>query len=469
MNPPQTEPNQPSFDSFPWTYGLVFLLAVAAVQISLEYISQYGPYFLFPPEGTNRPAFVALGLVGVAFAVARLIDAVSDPLVGIWSDRLNTRPRRFPWIAGRRRPFLFWASIPLLATSVLFWFPPTQGVSQSNFLYCLLILALQLIFLTCCAIPLYALGPELARTPASRVRLGAWTGAGTTLGVVIAIVVAGPLVSTLDPARLAEDDTAAFSAVGYQRVSWLFGLLVLLAFQLLVWVVKEDKPAEPMPAESTSTHALSDLRRALLNPRFLLYFAIFFLFNVGFLAPQRCLPHWVEVGLGGDEAMVGEVMWPFFVTSLIASLAAPACSRLLSAKWLMVLGMAMVTVSLPWMHPIASSAAPSTTKVLWAQLMFATSGFGNGLLYVIVFPILGEIIDDDARGRSGRHEAMFLALHTMTWKAGVTVSVLLATQVMAWLGASIENPAGIFWVGPVAGLFCFVALLMALFYPSPKR
>jgi MFS family permease len=101
--------------------------------------------------------------------------------------------------------------------------------------------------------------------------------------------------------------------------------------------------------------------------------------------------------------------------------------------------------------------------------MFATSGFGNGLLYVIVFPILGEIIDDDARGRSGRHEAMFLALHTMTWKAGVTVSVLLATQVMAWLGASIENPAGIFWVGPVAGLFCFVALLMALFYPSPKR
>jgi len=57
----------------------------------------------------------------------------------------------------------------------------------------------------------------------------------------------------------------------------------------------------------------------------------------------------------------------------------------------------------------------------------------------------------------------------MTWKAGVTVSVLLATQVMAWLGALIENPAGIFWVGLVAGLFCLVALVMALFYPSPNQ
>jgi len=44
-----------------------------------------------------------------------------------------------------------------------------------------------------------------------------------------------------------------------------------------------------------------------------------------------------------------------------------------------------------------------------------------------------------------------------------------ATQVMSWLGASKENPAGILWVGPVAGIVCFISLVLALFYPAPSR
>jgi len=445
-----------------WRRGLAFLFGVAAVQLSLEYISQYGAYFLAPPEGSARPVFMTLGLVGAAFAVARLLDAVSDPVVGIWSDRHAARPGQFPWIGGRRRPFLFWASFPLLATSVLFWYPPVAGASPANAIHCLAVLALQMFFLTCCAIPLYALGPELARGPEERVGLGAWTGAGTTLGVVTAIVLAGPLVAALDPARAA----GGVSAVGFQRVAWLLALVAFAAFQGVVWGVQE--PAGE-PAAEPRGNAWGDIGRAVLHPRFLWYFAIFFLFNVGFLAPQRCVPHWVEIGLGGDETTVGVVLWPFFATSLAAALAAPAAARILGAKWLMVLGMALVTAALPWMHPIATAAAPVARKIVWSQLMFAVAGLGNGLLYAIVFPILGEIIDDDARSRPGRREALFLALHTMTWKAGVTASVVLATQVLERWGASAANPAGVLWVGPVSATICGGALLLAVFYPTGRR
>jgi GPH family glycoside/pentoside/hexuronide:cation symporter len=51
----------------------------------------------------------ALGLEAMtaayAMAIALVFDAVSDPLIGIWSDRTNSR-------LGRRHPFMYFSIIP---------------------------------------------------------------------------------------------------------------------------------------------------------------------------------------------------------------------------------------------------------------------------------------------------------------------------------------------------------------------
>jgi hypothetical protein len=44
-------------DAVPWRTGFAFLFAAIAVQLSMEFINQYGPYFLHPPEGTGRTAY----------------------------------------------------------------------------------------------------------------------------------------------------------------------------------------------------------------------------------------------------------------------------------------------------------------------------------------------------------------------------------------------------------------------------
>ena len=60
---------------------------------------------------------IAPATVGAIFAAGRLWDAISDPIVGTWSDRTNTR-------LGRRRPWML-VGIPLLSISMLMtWIPP---------------------------------------------------------------------------------------------------------------------------------------------------------------------------------------------------------------------------------------------------------------------------------------------------------------------------------------------------------
>lgn len=65
------------------------------------------------------------GLAGTAVLVAKLWDAVNDPLMGAISDRVRTR-----W--GRRRPFLFAGALLLIPAMALLWLPFGLPESQGG-------------------------------------------------------------------------------------------------------------------------------------------------------------------------------------------------------------------------------------------------------------------------------------------------------------------------------------------------
>jgi len=66
---------------------------------------------------------LAPGLAGTAVLVAKLWDAINDPLTGSISDRVRTR-----W--GRRRPFIVVGALLLLPVMALFWLPDPPPASQ---------------------------------------------------------------------------------------------------------------------------------------------------------------------------------------------------------------------------------------------------------------------------------------------------------------------------------------------------
>ena len=108
-------------------------------------------------------------------AVALLVDAVTDPLVGAYSDQLKTR-------LGRRHPLMYAASVPLGIAMYLLFSPP-DGLSETQLALWLLaiVLVLHLAF-TFFAVPWNALGAEFSddyeeRTSIIAYRLGVgWVG-----------------------------------------------------------------------------------------------------------------------------------------------------------------------------------------------------------------------------------------------------------------------------------------------------
>ena len=132
--------------------------------------------FYFLNYATDVLLLAPLG-VGLLFAAGRAWDAISDPIVGTFSDRTRTR-------LGRRRPWMF-AGIPLLmVTLAMIWAPPDLSPSL---LYVWLAVALFGFYtaFTMYAVPHAALGAELSRNHHERSRIFGAQAAAFTLGMML--------------------------------------------------------------------------------------------------------------------------------------------------------------------------------------------------------------------------------------------------------------------------------------------
>lgn len=133
-------------------------------------------------------------LAGLALAIALLIDAISDILVGSLSDQWRSK-------FGRRHPFMYLAVVPAALTFFLIWNPPAGVIDAQTplFIYLLLMTVLVRSFLTLFEVPNASLGPELTSDYDDRTRLMGfryvfgWLG-GLTMSVLAYMVLFG-----LDP------------------------------------------------------------------------------------------------------------------------------------------------------------------------------------------------------------------------------------------------------------------------------
>lgn len=440
---------------FTFVEGLAMGLSMLGIQIYSELINQWGQYFYSPELGTGRVVYVAIGFVGAIFILGTVWDGIANPVAGAWSDMVKPAPGRwrFPRIRGRRRPFIFWGAVGMLLTFNGFWFPPVQGESWVNLAYGAFMLCAHNTLFALVSVPLLALGPEIARSNAARVKLGTYCAIGMIFGLALANAAPGEII-----ARMGEPG----DPWAYRKTAAIFSIIATAALLLPVLLVRERFDGK---TEHEAANFWQGFRDALSNKPFIIYTAAYFFFTAGFLAVQRVLPYWASIGLGGSEETVTILLLPFLVTALISAPLVNLMCRYMHVKWATFIAFMIITTGLPTMYLIGVADLPSSTKFTLGALLFAYSGIGQGIMYVVQQPMIGEIVDYDEKRFGQRREALFNGLANICWKLSMAISILVATQSMNWLGHSQDEPLGIYIVGPIAGVFGLIGALIVLAYP----
>lgn len=118
-------------------------------------------------------------LAGSVIFLAKLIDVVTDPIVGVWSDRFES-PR------GRRRPFLLWGAVTAAISFALIFTAPSFENQFLTALYLFVVLSFYAIAYTIYNIPYISMPAEMTDSYHERSSIHAYRMVFVSLGSLIA-------------------------------------------------------------------------------------------------------------------------------------------------------------------------------------------------------------------------------------------------------------------------------------------
>lgn len=172
---------------------------------------------------------LAPALVGILLLSVRVLDAVTDPIMGAIADRTQSR-----W--GRFRPWLLWISLPYVLFSVLMFTTPDWSY-QSKVIWAFVTYFLMSLTYTAINIPYCSLGGVITNDPGERVSCQSYR---------FVMVGIATLILSLTLLPLAEWFGGADKARGYQMAMGVMALVALLMFLFCFATVRERiRPAVP--------------------------------------------------------------------------------------------------------------------------------------------------------------------------------------------------------------------------------
>jgi len=380
------------------------LAAYAAVALPLAAATL--PVHVYVPK-----LYAALGLdlavIGFVLLGVRLLDAISDPLLGVCADRIPTRYH------GSK--LMIAAAVPLLAAGLWLLFSPPSDV-QSLVPWLAMTLILSYLGLSAASIGHFALGSALSRDYVERTRITAARGVAALAGVLIAAAVPELLVQRYGPAD--------------GLVWFVFAYTPLLVFAAAITVVRGPSPPGASARQLLKWGAFV---RPLRNSRFRRLAMVFLVNGVAAAVPATLVLFFVA-----DVLQRPDLTPLFLVLYFVAGAAGMPLWVSLAARvgkvraWLVAMGFA--ASAFVWAYFLGADDA------LAFAMVCVLSGLAFGADLALPASLLADVIDDD-EDREGRPDGVYFGMWHLLEKLALALAAGIALPLLQWLDYSPGVPA----------------------------
>jgi glycoside/pentoside/hexuronide:cation symporter, GPH family len=355
-------------------------------------------------------------LAGLILFASKIIDIISDPLMGWISDRTNSR-----W--GRRRPFMLGASLLCGLSMGLLFSLPDFSSDGLLYAYVFFLLAIYTLALTAFNVPYLAMPAEMTDDYHERSRIMSYRAFFLVSGSFMGTAGAGLLLTLWGR-----------DAIAYGRVGWVLGAVAAAA--MLICVFSTAK-ARFTTYRRPSVPWINQLRILLVNRPFHILGGVKALQFLQLASGTTATLFFFLAVYGKAE----ELLFPFGVSVMIGSIlglrAWLAVSMKLGKREMFMIALCFYVLAyLTWL--LADGSDP-----LWMLMLRGLFlGLSSGGIVMCSQSMITDVIDYDRRLSGLNREGVFSATFSFIEKTTYALGPLIVGTLLSVYGYDSSIPRG---------------------------
>jgi len=347
---------------------------------------------------------------GFIMMVGVIWDAITDPLIGIWSDNLK-------WKWGRRRPLLLAVALPYGILSWLLFTDFSLGDTGTIIYFILAVIGYMTAF-TFLNVPYTALAAEMTQDYDERISLISfrtlWSMVASIFGAALPFVLAGFFTDMF----------------GNEKTGWSIAVAVLGLASifpiLLTWRV--TRGYELFPEQIAVKWR--DIREALFGNRpfrFILGIWTCGIIAINISAAAAVYFFTYRMGYSEDESsiaflflMCASVFWIPIISKTAQRLGKRKALTIFMGGWL--LGSAVLVLMVD-----------HGDTILFYSVLFIAA-VGNSSIYLLGWSMIPDVIEVDEFKTGQRREGLYFGLIAFVQKLGSAIAIWFIGIILSWVG-----------------------------------
>lgn len=399
-------------------------------------------YGYCPPEGKGVQ-LLSLATFSTITTLARVLEALLNPVVGLVSD--NTRTR---W--GRRIPFIFVGALAMVFATIMISRPPVDnGIDSLNtvyfsFFYVLMTIASLVMFQ-----PVLALGPEITVDSEERVKV---TSIALLMGVLIGVV------------NLSQGPV--FEKYGFANMTLIFGVLAFIFAMGPVISINEKRDVikrDNVDLNGKKINFIKGIKSILGNKIFVIFTLANSIQMLSFITLTAMAPYLLTEIAGKTPADAAVLGFFSIVGMLLGIPFANILTKKISKKMVFLWGVLINTILFVLMTflPLVSEESVYPSILLFAMVFSFFFMFTN----TVKNPMMADIILFDGVLSGERKEALYVGTHGLIFRTIDSTNIAITAILFTFFGYSASQPMGIYLVFPVCALLNLASYLIIKNYP----
>ena len=407
-------------------------------------------YFYMPPESGDDvifPNFIYQGAIlgfiavlGIVNFGGRIFDAITDPLIANWSDKMNSS-------FGKRKFLMAISAVPFALFSFLIFYPITSDINI-NTGWLLLMVFFLYFFMTLYVVPYTALISELGHHPDDRLKISTFISVTWALGFIIG--------NSVYAFQNSFSETMS-SAGAFQMVIGIYAIVALIFMLMPVFFLNENKYA----VQQSSSY---DLKKSIgsvfsnVNFRYFIFSDLMYWLALTFI--QLGVSYYITLLFGKEIEAATLFMTIGFMASFILYVPLNLLSKKFGKKKILI--SAFLVFSLVFMLTFMAPFLPISKDIMFYVLAVG-SAFPLAAFGIIPNAIIADIVHEHTASTGAQQAGMFYAVRNFMMKLGASLANLIFPSLLL-LGKSSENPLGVKVSAVLAVVFCLIGFFIFTSY-----